>query len=68
MSKLEDHISEQQDAAARVTGLLDALLCLKDNLKSTSEAEYAVTMTAYEIAKKLSVDLDTVNLPEGGDA
>lgn len=64
MRNLKDYVSDQQNIATRISGLADALLCLKDYAKDTAEAEYAVAMMMQELADKLSCNLDTVNLPE----
>lgn len=68
MSALSKHLSNQQDIATHIAGLLEAVMCLKDVVKDTEEGELAIVMTAYELADQLSRNLDCTSLPLEGAA
>lgn len=67
MSALHRHIQDQQARVCQLVGVLEALEII-DNEKVAPGAVTALIGAALHIATEIDSALDSVNLPEGGDA
>lgn len=67
MKPLLDHIQRQQDAAIALCGVLEAAGVL--NMRGDhKDLVGTLIVAANDLAAALNRNLDTVRLPEGGDA
>lgn len=68
-SILHNYIAEQQATAVRLEGLLNGFVTLvADHQQETILAQYTIASLAYDLARELNINLDSVNLPEDGRA
>ncbi|WP_353428915.1 hypothetical protein [Paracoccus denitrificans] len=67
MSALHRRIQDQQMRACQLVGVLEALEII-DNENVAPNAVTALIGAALNIAVEINSALDSVNLPEGGDA